>query len=91
LDTARDRVIGILIGNVAVYLVSVFLWPKPVSQTARDTLIKTTRKLADLALVPVNERSQNVAQIAEIERLLADVRYCYYLPPFEPHHLRSSP
>lgn len=91
LDTARDRVIGILIGNVAVYLVSVFLWPKPVSQTARDTLIKTTRKLADLALVPVNERSQNVAQIAEIERLLADVRYCYYLLPFEPHHLRPSP
>lgn len=90
LDTARDRVIGILIGNVAVYLVSVFLWPKPVSQTARDNLIKTTRKLADLALVPANERPQSVAQIAEIERLLADVRYCYYLLPFEPHHLRPS-
>lgn len=91
LDTARDRIIGILIGNLAVYLVSVFLWPKPVSQTARDNLIKATQKLANLALVPASQRPQNIAQIAEIERILAYIRYCYYLLPFEPHHLRPSP
>ncbi|MFK4826084.1 FUSC family protein [Paenochrobactrum sp. BZR 588] len=90
LDTARDRVIGILVGNFAVYLVSVFLWPKTVSQTARDNLVKATGKLADLALVSPTQRQQHIAQIAQIENILADVRYSYYLLPFEPHHLRPA-
>ncbi|MGU3574957.1 FUSC family protein [Brucellaceae bacterium C25G] len=91
MDSARDRIIGILVGNFAVYLVSVFLWPQPVSQSARDNLKKATTKLADLALISPEQRSLNIEKIAEVETILADIRYYHYLLPFEPHKLRPLP
>lgn len=90
LSTARDRIIGILVGNFAVYLVSVFVWPKPARETARESLVKATKKLADIALIPPAERLENIEHIAELEHILDDVRYCYYLLPFEPNHLQPS-
>lgn len=90
MDTATDRIIGILVGNLAVYLVSTLIWPIPVRETIRKKLIKATEKTAKIAALPPEHRIETIADIAEIEKLLADVRYCFYLLPFEPSALRPE-
>ena len=90
-DTATDRIIGILVGNFAVYLVSTLIWPTPVSETIRKTLARATEKIAALAATPPSQRLNAVATIAEAEKLLGEVHYCLYLLPFEPAALRPDP
>ncbi len=89
-DTATDRIVGILVGNFAVYLVSTLIWPTPVSDVIRKTLARATEKIAALAATPPSQRLNAVATIAETEKLLGEVRYCLYLLPFEPAALRPG-
>lgn len=90
-DTATDRIVGILVGNFAVYLVSTLIWPRPVSETIRTTLARATEKIAAIAAVPPSQRLNAITTIAETEKLLGDVHYCLYLLPFEPPGLRPKP
>ncbi|MBO1361863.1 FUSC family protein [Acetobacter sacchari] len=48
MESGRDRVVGILIGNVVVYAVSVTLWPVSVGPLVRRHLVNAIRSLADL-------------------------------------------
>lgn len=89
-DTATDRIVGILVGNFAVYLVSTLIWPTPVTDVIRKTLVRATEKIAALAATPPSQRLNAVATIAETEKLLGEVRYCLYLLPFEPAALRPD-
>lgn len=91
MDSARDRIIGILVGNFAVYLVSTLVWPAPVTVVIRQKLSGAARKIAEIASARPEERMLMIATAAEAERLLEDVRYCFYLLPFEPSGLRPSP
>ena len=90
LDTARDRIIGILVGNFAVYIISTMIWPVPVVTVIRQRLSQAARKIAQIAAAPSGHRFGMIATAAETERLLQDVRYCFYLLPFEPSALRPS-
>ena len=90
MDTARDRIIGILVGNFAVYLVSTLIWPAPVVTVIRQRLSDAARKIAEIASVAPDERMEMINTAAETERLLDEVRYCFYLLPFEPAALRPS-
>ncbi|WP_439273450.1 FUSC family protein [Pseudochrobactrum sp. HB0163] len=90
MDTARDRIIGILVGNFAVYLISTLVWPTPVSETIRSNLSKALSKIAALAATPPEQRMEKIATISEIEQALGEVRYCFYLLPFEPASLRPT-
>jgi multidrug resistance protein MdtO len=89
--TARDRIIGILVGNFAVYIVSTLIWPVPVKTVIRQRLSDAAKKIADIAAAPCEQRMAMIATVAETERLLDEVRYCLYLLPFEPNGLRPSP
>lgn len=90
MDTARDRIIGILVGNFAVYIVSTLIWPAPVAAVIRQKLSDTARKIAQIASAQPDDRMKMIATAAEAERLLDEVRYCFYLLPFEPSGLRPS-
>jgi len=90
MDTARDRIIGILVGNFAVYLVSTLIWPAPVVTVIRQRLSDAARKIAEIASAAPDQRPEMINTVAETERLLDEVRYCFYLLPFEPTALRPS-
>lgn len=91
IDTARDRIVGILVGNFAVYIVSTLIWPAPVATIIRQRLADAARKIAEIAAAPSDQRLKMISTVAETERLLDEVRYCFYLLPFEPSGLRPSP
>ena len=91
LDTASDRIIGILVGNFAVYIVSTMIWPVPVATVIRQRLSQSAQRIARIAAAPSEDRFGMIAVAAETERLLEEVRYCFYLLPFEPKDLRPSP
>jgi len=90
MDTARDRILGVLVGNLAVYLVSTLIWPAPVVTVIRQHLAKAARKIAQIAACPAAARMEMITTAAEVEQLLGEVRYCFYLLPFEPARLRPS-
>ncbi len=91
LDTGWDRIVGILVGNVAVYLVSTLIRPTPLAGTVRQNLAKALEGLSRLAAFPPAEREQHVAQAAEVEALVGRINYQIFLLPFEPRHLQLSP
>ncbi|NKX17372.1 hypothetical protein HGG75_26790 [Ochrobactrum pseudogrignonense] len=90
MDTARDRIFGVLVGNLAVYLVSTLIWPAPVVTVIRQHLAQAARKIAQIAACPAATRMEMITTAAEVEQLLGEVRYCFYLLPFEPLRLRPS-
>lgn len=91
MDSGWDRIVGILVGNVAVYLVSTLIQPMPLAGTVRQNLAKALEGLARLAAIAPAEREQHVAQAAEVETLVGRINYQIYLLPFEPRHLQLSP
>ena len=90
MDPATDRIIGILVGNVAVYLVSTLIWATPVNQSIKDKLAEACRAIAELAPLNPDERLKRVATVSDTEMLLGEVKYCLYLLPFEPGSLRPD-
>ncbi|MFC4625928.1 FUSC family protein [Daeguia caeni] len=88
LSPAWDRIVGILVGNFAVYLVSTLIWPTPVVTTICQHLAEAAEKIAEMVRAEPAERSRLIARAAEVEHLLGEVRYCLYLLPFEPKALR---
>jgi multidrug resistance protein MdtO len=71
LSTARDRVIGILLGNLVAYLVFTNLWPISVSERIDPRIAALSRRFADLIKADKSARpalaSQAQSQLAEIE------------------------
>ncbi len=90
LDSGWDRIVGILVGNVAVYFVSILIQPAPLAGTVRQNLAKALEGLSRLAAFAPAEREQHVAQAAEVEVLVGRINYQIYLLPFEPRHLQLS-
>src|ERR1700744_2302062 len=81
LSTARDRVIGILIGNVVVYLLFTNLWPVSVSKRIDPAIAALLRRLAALTTADKSKRgvlaSQAQSELAEIE---TDIDLAAYEP-----------
>jgi multidrug resistance protein MdtO len=78
--TARDRVIGILIGNLVCYLMFVLVWPVSISRRidpALRELIHGLRAMASAAGVPARRAlaAQSLAAIGELEREVDLVAY----------------
>ncbi len=91
MDTGWDRIVGILVGNIAVYLVSTLIDPMPLAGTVRENLAKALEGAARLAAISPAERTSHVAQAAQVEKLVGQVNYQIYLLPFEPARLQLSP
>jgi multidrug resistance protein MdtO len=81
LTIARDRVIGILLGNVVVYLLFTNLWPISVGKRIDPAIAALLRRLAALMTADKSARralaSQAQSELAEIE---TDIDLAAYEP-----------
>lgn len=91
MDTAWDRIIGILLGNFVVYLIFTNIWPTPLTGEIRKKMAQALRILASIARLPANDRMHAVHHLAGVESLVGQTKESLKLLPFEPSHLRPSP
>ena len=87
LSTARDRVIGILLGNVVAYLVMTNLWPISVGKRIDPAIAALLRRLA--ALMTADKRARPPLA-AEAQSQLAEIETDIDLAAYEPGTLRPN-
>ena len=82
LVVARDRVLGILIGNLVMSAVFTVVWPVGVEEAARRALARATAALSTLAAAPAGEPVGHLVET--VERLIGEVRRLLAMRLFEP-------
>jgi multidrug resistance protein MdtO len=81
LSTARDRVIGILIGNVVAYLVLTNIWPVSVGKRIDPAIAAVLHQLAALMTVDKNKRPALASQAqSELAKIETDIDLAAYEP-----------
>jgi multidrug resistance protein MdtO len=87
MKTIRDRLIGIVIGNLAIYLVSTRLWPVSVAQRVDRALAGTLRALGAVVRAPAHGARPEAATAvyAGLDAIGTDLG----LTRFEPHPIRA--
>ncbi|CAE6737390.1 FUSC family protein [Paraburkholderia nemoris] len=82
LTVARDRTIGILIGNVVVYLVFTRVWPVTVAARIDTGLAALRQQWERLAALPdaVTRRAQAASAMAQCGALEQDIALMHYEP-----------
>ncbi|WP_029076736.1 FUSC family protein [Kaistia adipata] len=90
MDSARDRIIGILLGNVMVYVIFTQIWPVGVIDGVRGHLSRAMSSLARLAALPADDRrgAVDAASAAMINLRQAEDQLA--LAHFEPDSLRPD-
>ncbi|CAI1013368.1 FUSC family protein [Serratia fonticola] len=91
LGVALDRVLGILLGNLVVYLIFTYVWPVAIADFVRTRIRSLVAGLSNLAALPPTERPAAIRQAAEVEEELTRAREALRLVPFEPRSLRPLP
>ncbi|SHG99622.1 multidrug resistance protein MdtO [Kaistia soli DSM 19436] len=91
MESGRDRVIGILLGNLVVYLYFTGLWSKSAADEARERLARVFSALARLAARDPASRSALLAEAEIVSTEAAEAREQLALLPFEPATRRPSP
>lgn len=91
LGVAFDRVLGILLGNLVVYLIFTYVWPVAIADFVRTRIRSLVTGLSNLAALAPTERPAAIRQAAEVEEELTTAREALRLVPFEPRSLRPSP
>ncbi|MNG78739.1 Multidrug resistance protein MdtO [compost metagenome] len=91
LGVALDRVLGILLGNLVVYLIFTYVWPVAIADFVRTRIRSLVAELSNLAALAPTERPAAIRQAAEVEEELTTAREALRLVPFEPRSLRPSP
>ncbi|MGA9823720.1 MAG: FUSC family protein [Methylocystis sp.] len=86
--TARDRVIGILIGNIVVYLVFTNIWPVSIGKRVDVTLAALLRNFRDL--LTVSSRLERDALAPQAQEMLASAEQDLDLALYEPPSVRHS-
>jgi multidrug resistance protein MdtO len=87
LTTARDRVIGILIGNVVVYLVFTNLWPISVGKRIDPAIAALLRQLS--AMMTADPQSRR-ALASQAQSALAEIETDIDLAGYEPSTVRPT-
>ncbi|WP_447897107.1 FUSC family protein [Stenotrophomonas sepilia] len=90
IDTARDRVLGILLGNVVVYLVFTKLWPVPIVQTVAAAITAALTHLERLSTLPHPQREDGVRAAMGADAALEIATQQLELAGFEPRALRPG-
>ncbi|WP_415660323.1 hypothetical protein [Roseateles sp.] len=91
MDSGRDRVIGILLGNLVVYLIFTGIWPKSVVVDVRERLSRALAALARLARLEPSARVMAIGEAAVVETEMATAREQLRVLPLEPAASRLSP
>jgi multidrug resistance protein MdtO len=91
LDTAQGRIVGILLGNLVVYLIFTRIWPAPVEGEVRRFLAHALSGLARMARLAPVSRPNAVSSAAAVEALAGKAEDALRLLPFEPRGLRPTP
>lgn len=91
MDAGRDRVIGVLLGNLVVYLIFTQIWPVSVEAAIRLRMGQALAHLAVIARLKPAERAGAAGRLASAEELLSGVGDALYLTPFEPARVRPAP
>jgi multidrug resistance protein MdtO len=87
LSTARDRVIGILIGNVVAYLVFTNIWPVSVGKRIDPAIAAVLRRLAALM---TGDKSKRPALASQAQSELAKIETDIDLAAYEPGTVRPD-
>lgn len=90
LDTAQGRILGILLGNLVVYLIFTRVWPAPVQGEVRARLASALAGLAQMARLAPAIRPNSVGSAAAVESLAGQGEEALRLLPFEPRELRPT-
>jgi len=91
MDSARDRIVGILLGNVLVYLIFTRIWPVGVVTGVRSGLSNALAALSRLAALPRDNRRALVDQAAAATVDLRQASDQLAMAHYEPASLRPSP
>jgi multidrug resistance protein MdtO len=87
LSTARDRVIGILIGNIVAYLVFTNVWPVSVGKRIDPAIAAVLRRLAALM---TEDKSTQPALASQAQSELAKIESDIDLAAYEPSTVRPD-
>ncbi|MDQ0512393.1 FUSC family protein [Ancylobacter amanitiformis] len=90
LDSARDRIVGILLGNVVIYLIFTQVWVVSIESAARAHLAAALNGLARLASLAPRRRAGAIGDAAAAAEHLAHARDMLELVAFEPTGIRPS-
>ncbi|SDX32876.1 FUSC family protein [Thiocapsa roseopersicina] len=91
LDTAQGRIVGILLGNLVVYLIFTRIWPAPVEGEVRTFFARALSGLARMARLAPARRPNAVSSAAAVEALAGKAEEALRLLVFEPRGLRPTP
>jgi hypothetical protein len=88
LTTARDRVIGILLGNIVVYVIFANIWPVSVGKRIDPAIAALLRRLS--GLLAENSKSARRSQAPEAQEMLAGIERDLDLAHYEPPSVRPD-
>jgi multidrug resistance protein MdtO len=92
---ARDRTIGILFGNIVVFVIFTTIWPVSVANVVRTNLARASEQLATLvglgarADVEISQTARSAANAA-FGRAIAQARAVLVNDPFETREVRRA-
>jgi multidrug resistance protein MdtO len=86
---ARDRVIGILFGNLVMAFVFSFIWPVSVFRRIDPALATLLRRLG--AMISAPSRPKRWALASEVQTTLDTIETDIELTRYEPHSIRPAP
>jgi multidrug resistance protein MdtO len=89
METVRDRVIGILIGNLVVYLLFTNLWPVSVGRRIDPAIAALLRRLG--TMVTAESPSTRRALASQAQSALAVIETDIDLAGYEPSSVRPAP
>lgn len=90
LDSARDRVMGVLLGNTVMYLVFTQVWPVSIAASVRRRLEQAAQGLRVLGSLRRDHPAQATQQAACVAQDLQASRYGLELMRLEPKGLRPD-
>ncbi|WP_186367635.1 FUSC family protein [Yersinia aldovae] len=90
LGVALDRVLGILLGNLVVYLIFTRLWPVAVADAVRVHISHALKGLTNLATLAPDARPAALREATTVEAEITCAQEELALIPFEPAQLRPS-